>query len=1537
MNTSQRTGARGDTGQRRRRWWRIWRLALLTMLALVGVGEWMPPAVVLAAPNVKVRLIIERVDALNNIDNESSADFYSHVFIDGERFDRGTINNNDHITPDWRFEKSIDFAAKQRVPIRIEIWDEDGGFNGPPDHVDINPGADRGLNINVDLSPCFINGDIVDNCRRSITTAGTQDEHASMQIRVEVDGNAHFSGQVMNGPNPLGGHTVRVVNTADGATLMTATTSDDGLFSIDVSSPPDQPMRLEIDDCSNCQSLNPLVSPTDTPPISTGWRQAVFPGCAVGTLCRYAPVEFRFRVLFTDLEVRGWEVTQGIQSLENGVPLVANKPTYVRVYARQLQGPTVLEVDAYLYGFQGASPLPGSPLRALYPVRSLVNRGFDRGTRDDGWLFQVPESWTNTGTIALQARVNPRREYTEQDQTNNDLVGSFTFVRKAPICAVFIPVRTSPGVEMLQPNFRFAVDMANRLLPSNIRVYSQDSDVAEVEARFGIPPWRYGPYEMEDDSSKVLASLWVRDQFSDDPDECDDANARTHYVGVVHPDAGGANGTALRNHDQMWFRLPPAADSFPADLETPRAATLAHELGHNYGRLHIDCPQGEPEGVGSYPYPACDLDDGSDPTHYGFNIGTREPIAPQQAGDTMSYAHFLAKPRWTSDFTWRALLDEVPNGALQHTPAPDAALRLAAASSVVLVTGVIDIASGAGELQHTYVMPTSAISQHMLNKWQQFAAPTAPATLAAEAAAAPAYHLRLLGAKNTVLDDRVVALNEHDDEQSTTRGFQLTLPAPTAQVRRIELLDGQRVITRLQVGTSVPTVRMSAPAGGETFQADMTISWRASDADSGDRLLYTVQYSPDSGQTWRALAANYPHTSQNDIMRLILKDMKGIMGSTTGGLIRVIATDGYNTATATSRPFTVTNRLPTPYITAPTAGKTFMAGEPVILRGGALDAETGTITNDLMQWSINDRPVGAGAEQLIDGLAPGVYTATLTVRDPAGQQQTAHSTFTVKPLAVPMGGSPALDGMCDDTTYLAAPTLRLAPSADGAQGRAKLVRTESDLWVCFSGLTPSSGDSHSQVAMRIDANWSRDPVAQPDDYALIIGEHGKLLTQVGDGQGGFINGALAGLQTQTSTDGTTWSAEMRISSALLGGWDHEMGIDLAHSMAGGQSNATHWPYLASENQPSTWAHTVLNDHVCYAVVDTNGGDDPADMLLRFDHLTGETSILGSTGTRDIEALAFGPHGDTLYGADADQLGVVAQASGIFIATANTFGEGRGAQGTVAFKNVDGLAFDPAANVFYGVHRRSENVRDRELLFKIDPTTGAHIADAFGPGVDYVLIDGPNLLPDIDDIAIDPTTGQIYGTSDDGQGGALVSIDKGTGAALVVGPYGIDDIDGLTFTLSGRLYGITGNSAPRSGTDSRVYRIDLTTGRADDGTLLDTKQDYEGATCRLAAPAPSVVAQSISSIQPQRGYSDRASEITIDGSGFGEGVTVRLGTINLVTTYVKATRVRAHVPAGLVAGAYDLTVTDPDGSRTTLPMAYMVVATPGMRFYLPFIR
>ena len=255
--------------------------------------------------------------------------------------------------------------------------------------------------------------------------------------------------------------------------------------------------------------------------------------------------------------------------------------------------------------------------------------------------------------------------------------------------------------------------------------------------------------------------------------------------------------------------------------------------------------------------------------------------------------------------------------------------------------------------------------------------------------------------------------------------------------------------------------------------------------------------------------------------------------------------------------------------------------------------------------------------------------------------------------------------------------------------------------------------------------------------------------------------------------------------------------------------------------------------ICYVVADSG------DQLEEVDRVASSWTNIGPTGTSSIESAALYLDGTTVYAANANQLGILNTSSGTFTPTSSTFGTGNGAQGNVTFSDVDGLAFDALTGYFYGTERQS----GEDLLFRIDRATGAHVPDAFGTGVDYVVIQtqavfGSANLDDIDDIAIDPRDGQMYGVANNGgSSDHLVKIDKNTGEVTDVGVFrngsdNVNDMEGLGFYNNGVFYGTTGSSS-NNGFDDSFWEIDLATAQAT--RILDIeaqsgRSDYESVAC-----------------------------------------------------------------------------------------------------------
>ncbi len=268
--------------------------------------------------------------------------------------------------------------------------------------------------------------------------------------------------------------------------------------------------------------------------------------------------------------------------------------------------------------------------------------------------------------------------------------------------------------------------------------------------------------------------------------------------------------------------------------------------------------------------------------------------------------------------------------------------------------------------------------------------------------------------------------------------------------------------------------------------------------------------------------------------------------------------------------------------------------------------------------------------------------------------------------------------------------------------------------------------------------------------------------------------------------------------------------------------------------------------VCYTVADNDPVPGSADVLIEFDKTTAVSHVVGFTSTAHIEALVFHPTSRQLYAANADRLGTLDLLTGIFLPLNQPFGNGNGAIGTVKFNDVDGLTFNPRTAEMYGTQRLIEGQKD--LLFKINPVSGEAIHDAFGAGVDYVVVQGNALLDvshNVDDIAIDPASEVMYATVNaSGKYSYLVSIDIPSGSVTIKGQIldstsgqPVDDIEGLGFDAQGNLYGSTGFK--NDVTKGYLYTVDKNTGLVTLVSNFSNNVDFEGVTCLSGGEDPYV--------------------------------------------------------------------------------------------------
>ncbi len=247
---------------------------------------------------------------------------------------------------------------------------------------------------------------------------------------------------------------------------------------------------------------------------------------------------------------------------------------------------------------------------------------------------------------------------------------------------------------------------------------------------------------------------------------------------------------------------------------------------------------------------------------------------------------------------------------------------------------------------------------------------------------------------------------------------------------------------------------------------------------------------------------------------------------------------------------------------------------------------------------------------------------------------------------------------------------------------------------------------------------------------------------------------------------------------------------------------------------------------CYAIAQHNGGQ-----LYTWDAF-GNFDFVGTLGVGEAETMSLSGDCNSAYTADGDDIGTINLNNGVFT-LCGSLSNGQGSKGTVNFNDIDGMAIDNNSGLIWAVERESGN----DLLLVINPNTCDIVNDYFGANTDYVVLTGA--LSDVDDLAFNPCSGNLYGVSTvsgSTTNDVIVHINTSTGAMNTVATLNECDIEGLSFNENCELFGSTGSTACQ--VDGSLYKIDIATQTAVlIGTFPSSNDDVEALVCCVSAPDP----------------------------------------------------------------------------------------------------
>lgn len=327
-----------------------------------------------------------------------------------------------------------------------------------------------------------------------------------------------------------------------------------------------------------------------------------------------------------------------------------------------------------------------------------------------------------------------------------------------------------------------------------------------------------------------------------------------------------------------------------------------------------------------------------------------------------------------------------------------------------------------------------------------------------------------------------------------------------------------------------------------------------------------------------------------------------------------------------------------------------------------------------------------------------------------------------------------------------------------------------------------------------------------------------------------------------------------------------------------------------DNAPTLFLTFEGEFESCYTIRQNNNGS------LYSWYQTGGNSYIGNLGVSEVETMTMNGECGEVYVANNGDFGQVDLNTGAY-----TFNNALGVirnpiHGNHTVNDVDGMAIDNLSGYIFASERLGGS---NDLLFLIDPLTGFVVPNAFGPGTDYVPV--PGALQDLDDLAFNPCTHELYGlstvSSSTSINDVIVVIDIQTGVATPLVTLPECDSEGMTFNNDCELFVSVGASGCIN--EGAIFEVDLSNGNLTE--ITDIGGDVEAVVCCVDAPDPAPLSCTAEQISPM---CQDGADIEVFPSG---------GTGGYIYSWSNGSSDK--VQYGLPNGNYMVTVTDYSGTTT----------------------